>query len=201
MGCDICIYTEAQKLHGAWYCCDYFKEDRLSDLNDDGSKYEQVPIFSDRDYDLFSVLANVRNYAKTPYISEPRGLPPDATEIVRKAASDPYAYSHSWFTANELFTYQNKHPYTKCSGLLSPEQCVLLDKYGLPPQEYCQGTSRDDYQRRTWVRASSPLTRLNDAVKKKMCEEFYLYGNRNDLEIAKKLYYIGDKFRIVFWFE
>lgn len=59
-----------------------------------------------RNYDLFSWLANVRNYDEeriTP-ISEPRGLPPDVSPEVKRVFDDWAAdnHSHSWLLLSEI---------------------------------------------------------------------------------------------------
>lgn len=56
--------------------------------------------FGERNYDVFGFLANVRNYAHSPVISEPRGLPEGAW-------GDDHSdfHSHSWLSLAELLDY------------------------------------------------------------------------------------------------
>jgi hypothetical protein len=88
MGCDIQLHTEV-KINGQWH------------------HYGAPSV--DRNYTLFALLANVRNdepgdkWYVTP-ISEPRGLPADATALT-KFDSDRWGldgHSHSWINAEEI---------------------------------------------------------------------------------------------------
>src|SRR5690606_4278241 len=59
-----------------------------------------------RNYALFAKMANVRNSAENPIepISNPKGLPEDATELT-KLHSEKYGtdgHSHSWLNAKEI---------------------------------------------------------------------------------------------------
>jgi hypothetical protein len=66
-------------------------------------------LYVERDYELFSVLAGVRGDA--PAISQPRGVPKDASSAFRGFAKQiseelPGAvHSHSWLTLAELLAY------------------------------------------------------------------------------------------------
>lgn len=87
MGCDIHVHTEV-KINGVWhhYGCPYVQ----------------------RIYNLFARMANVRNYEDGPSrikpLSEPRGLPEDAT-VLTKWDSEHWGadgHSHSWLGAEEI---------------------------------------------------------------------------------------------------
>ncbi len=89
MGCDIHLHTEV-KINGVWH------------------HYGCPQVW--RSYNLFAKLANVRNYedpGSPEYIepiSEPRGLPEDATAVT-KYDSDRWGvdgHSHSWIGAQEI---------------------------------------------------------------------------------------------------
>lgn len=88
MGCDIYMHIEV-KYKGRW------------------EHYSQPDI--DRDYDLFSRMANVRNEAKghpdhIEPISQPRGVPDDVSAIaaIDLRIWDCDAHSASWLTWQEL---------------------------------------------------------------------------------------------------
>ena len=62
---------------------------------------------SDRDYDLFGLLAGVRNYVDAAPISEPRGLP---SEVSWKMKDEVEGYgtdghSHSWLSYKDFKDY------------------------------------------------------------------------------------------------
>lgn len=91
MGCGIHIVVETRGKRGAWS----FKE-KLS---------------VDRNYDLFAILANVRNrmWSKPKdtlvYISTPKGLPPDVSKRSSKALSEANYHSRSYLTLRELVEF------------------------------------------------------------------------------------------------
>ena len=88
MGADIHAYAEVLDSDGTWV---------LSDWRDD----------LHRDYGLFGFLADVRNYSHVPVISEPRGLPGDASGEVRTEYDEwgMGAHSTSWVTLAELLAF------------------------------------------------------------------------------------------------
>jgi hypothetical protein len=99
MGCDIHIYVE-HRVEGEW---------RL---------LEEVPLwtsvdgkttntYSTRDYDLFGILADVRNGSGHPPISESKGLPTDVSPSLRAAykAEGEYLHSASYLTLAEIVRY------------------------------------------------------------------------------------------------
>ena len=59
--------------------------------------------YKGRNYNLFAVLADVRNYGDLEAIEDPRGVPDDASKAWRKyTEGDGDLHSHSWFTLAEL---------------------------------------------------------------------------------------------------
>lgn len=115
MGCDIHCYVE--KRDGSkWVSADRWEPCEYEP--DSGRK--TVPygsrIYSGRNYDLFGILADVRNGrgfagirtgAGFNPISEPKGLPVDVSPEV-KAESEGWGcdgHSHSWLTLSELLAY------------------------------------------------------------------------------------------------
>jgi len=120
MGCDIHFYVKT-KQGGAWQHHSWRAEHQTGEYEDrspkyDYDKYFEDPFYVGRNYDLFAVLADVRNgfgFAgcdtgdRLVPISEPKGLPEDVSEGVKKE-SDRWGvdgHSHSWFTLKELLDY------------------------------------------------------------------------------------------------
>lgn len=112
MGCDIHFYVE-KRVNGMWVSADTFKEE-----DDDGDiRYHQVDEFyGDRNYNLFAILADVRNglgFAGVETgdgfkpISQPKGLPHDVSKEMKRQADSMRGdgHSHSWFTLRELLNY------------------------------------------------------------------------------------------------
>lgn len=111
MGCDIHMYVEYKNNGGSdaeWRCGDYF---HMFDPLSTDSKPTRIELYGERDYDLFAVLANVRNYEHIDYIEDPKGLPRDATEFVTREYSTWGfdAHSCSYFTLRELIDYDYEH--------------------------------------------------------------------------------------------
>lgn len=115
MGCDIHFYVE-KKIKGKWVSADEWEKD------EDG--YEDVKyqsrFYSGRNYALFSILAGVRNYSDLPAISQPRGVPEDASRKYKKKVKSygSDGHSHSYFTLAELLNYNWAATY-KCEGTVS----------------------------------------------------------------------------------
>jgi len=189
MGCDIHLYVE-NKNQDQWVNCDNWR------LDDDG-KYEVFPMIIWRNYDLFSVLANIRNYGKNEYMDEPRGLPEDVCDVIAKLCGD-YGidgHSHSWFTLAELRAWQKVHPTVQHRGLVTSKQAENLDKHGILPDSWCQGTSDKSSVWRTWTEEYCPLDQLVALLEQRMKEVFWIFGShpwKPELE---------DRIRIVFWFD
>jgi len=106
MGTDIHVATEVRR-GGAWHPADKWKDD-------DGylSNYDSA-VYTGRNYDLFAMLAGVRNgrgFAGVATgsgfepLAEPRGIPDDVSDVVGRWARDG-DHSHSYATVAELLAY------------------------------------------------------------------------------------------------
>jgi hypothetical protein len=98
MGCDIHLYKE-KKIGGSWVTADEWQEDKY----EEGRK--EVPYekrFTDRNYNLFGVLAGVRQ--EYPFSLTPRGLPFNMSPEVKADAEmwDADGHSHSYLSLAEL---------------------------------------------------------------------------------------------------
>jgi len=143
MGCDIHFYVEIKK-DEKWVSADKWSADPYDcgDLEDIGIKWDDR-FYTGRNYDLFAMLANVRNgrgFAGVPTgtgfipIAEPRGLPEDASPEV-KAISDRWngdGHSHSWLTLAELLAYDWNQT-TKHTGLVNLISFAEFMTKGKPP--------------------------------------------------------------------
>ena len=117
MGCDIHFLVERRRhkrppSYGEnWTWELLFPED--DDVSPEDRKYARreghrwMPweFFSDRNYELFGVLANVRRDG--PPIAEPRGLPDDLSSDARKYIDDYGGIDHtpSWLLLSEVLAY------------------------------------------------------------------------------------------------
>jgi len=103
MGCDIHLFTERKRNinnEEKWVNVDNWKLNPYYDKNDEEEReYELNSAYGNRNYTLFSLLADVRNYDDNKIISEPKGFPEDASEIVKKHNEywEGDGHSHSFF--------------------------------------------------------------------------------------------------------
>lgn len=201
MGCDIHMYVEYKKTVNnkeQWICGDYFKKTPYHNGEDESEKaFEKIELHGNRNYQLFTTLAGVRDYTQQVVpVSNPKGVPEDACEFVKKENEswDSDGHTHSWLTLKELRDYQSKNPVMNYTGLLSPSDLVAFDTAGTLPQSWCQGTSQEGYERRAWSEDNKELIPLIDKMQERAKElmqyEWQEYDIAND-----------EKIRIVFWFD
>jgi hypothetical protein len=148
MGCDIHFYVETQQPNGIWKSADTWVDEYQ-----DGElcvPYDSA-YYNDRNYDLFAILADVRNgrgFAGVETgdgfnpISAPKGLPSDCSPQV-KASAERWGcngHSHSWLTVSELLAYDWTQE-TELTGLLDPftfaEWEAWERKQGGNPKRWC----------------------------------------------------------------
>lgn len=150
MGCDIHLYVERRE--GAdWVTADRWKRDKYEEASDRLTVNCEDRFYSERNYGLFAILADVRNGRGFAGIktgegfnpmSDPRGLPDDCSLEVR-GESDGWGedgHSHSWFTVSELMVYD----WTQVSCLQGWVDAVNFEEFerwrksrGEGPESYC----------------------------------------------------------------
>jgi hypothetical protein len=108
MGCDIHVYLEKYtSVNGEnkWVNVDHWQINPNFGLFENEPEYDLVPFYTGRNYDLFSILAEVRGSFDP--IEDPRGLPEDVTDVTRKEydkwGRDAHTPSH--YTLKELKDY------------------------------------------------------------------------------------------------
>lgn len=147
MGCDIHSRAEMDYGEEAWEGIDkalwpypYFREDEGVNLYN--VPYTNQP-FHDRQYDLFALLANVRNYYNIEPFSEPRGVPEDASKEWRAVVEDwaEDMHSHSWITAREVRELLEKsyNRRVEYSGYVSRNQYLDYVMTGTTPSSWAGG--------------------------------------------------------------
>lgn len=203
MGCDIHLFTERKRTIDdteKWVNCDnwilnpYHKEN----YPDNGPKYELNSLYKDRNYLLFSLLADVRNYSENTPISQPKGLPEDVSQVVKEISDrwDSDGHSHSWFLFSEIKAFAEVNPKIKASGFVSPQAAEKFDLNGETPNEYAQGVSKSlGWVHRKWE-YDSPIIGFCNRIKQRIIDQF-CYG----YERSYKPEEMDDKFRIVFFFD
>lgn len=139
MGCDIHFYVE-KKIGDQWVTADEWEDDKY----DEGRKtvdYKKQ-FYSGRSYNLFAILADVRNGrgfagVKTGEgfnpIAAPRGVPDDCCAEYRQMMEDYGCdgHSHSYFTLAELLAYDWTQV-TQQQGWVNPIEWAQWRDYGKP---------------------------------------------------------------------
>lgn len=143
MGCDIHMIAEQRDRTGLWepMLVPMFKNRsfRENDLIDHWNEPYQFEPYDDRNYELFSVLADVRNSWDILPISKPRGYPDDL-HVFSKWLLDEWVFaehSPTWLALDEVLDYNwdvpSKYGHYKTlreSASVFLENIELLKQYG-----------------------------------------------------------------------
>jgi hypothetical protein len=148
MGCDIHAYLEVKRYsydddkreNGIWVNADKWTvdESHIQYPEDYPNRFHidyDDRIYSGRNYCLFAVLANVRNYwDEIKPISNPKGLPVDVSDET-KQQSDDYGcdgHSHSYLTLKEILEYAGWNKEEEGTDFAFNEERLreAKDKYG-----------------------------------------------------------------------
>lgn len=108
MGADIHMYVEKKK-DGEWK--GVLGPDPYADFKNEGFvDWVDSWIYKGRNYELFALLADVRNDGSIEPIENPRNLPEDITDFVNRHAENWEAdgHSHSYFYLSDLLTIEEK---------------------------------------------------------------------------------------------
>lgn len=147
MGCDIHTMLEVDLGGPQWQC-----ETKVTHHEDDDGylSIEDAP-YNGRNYDLFAMMAGVRNgrgFAGcdtgdgfTP-ISIPRGVPDTCSKEFREYSEqwDSDGHSHSWLTIDDIIHYDWSQR-TKKRGWVDAYQYAWFKHIGRPEKGYCGGVS------------------------------------------------------------
>ena len=172
MGCDIHTNVEVRQADGSW-------------------KIHEGSFIDNRNYDLFAILANVRNGfgfagvttgAGFVPMAEPRGVPEDASPEYRAEAEqwDGDGHSHSYFTVAEMLAYDWTQT-TKKTGLVSPTEFMHWKKDG-EPNGWCGDVSGPNVKKLT-------SEEMNALIEKSGIDQWAIY--RGDKEAMDALYEIA----------
>lgn len=149
MGCDIHFYVEAKGENGKWVSKDKWEKE-----DNHVSNYPNA-YYNGRNYNMFAILANVRNgsgFAGVDTgdgfkpIADPRGVPDDASPEYKLVSKqwDGDGHSHSYFTVAELLAYDWTQT-TKKRGWVNGVEFARWSKYdmelGHGPKNYSGGVS------------------------------------------------------------
>ena len=114
MGTDAHMYVERQ-VEGEWVSADSTQPNEWHEKYPEDEPKESVDhIYGDRNYDIFAILANVRHgsgFAGVDTgdgfnpIAEPRGIPEDASPLVRAEWERWQEHSPTWLSARDLMSF------------------------------------------------------------------------------------------------
>jgi len=114
MGCDIHVRLEKLmtiKEKEKWINCDNWTfNPYFGEYSDETIEYEVNEFYDGRNYELFALLADVRNYGDIIPISKPKGVPLDMHYRTREEYEswECDAHSASWYTFGELINRYNE---------------------------------------------------------------------------------------------
>lgn len=219
MGCDIHLYVERRE-NGRWVTADLWTPNQYyKPGNDEGEDPFTVEydnrFYTQRSYNLFGMLANVRNgrgFAgiKTGEgfipIAMPRGLPEDVCDEVRHVSErwGVDGHSHSWFTVSELLRYDWNQT-TQHQGVVDAVNYLLWKYEGKPRSwagsvdgpsvKHVSNAEMDEVINRGWAENHYTLVRWS--------EPYHASAGRFYTETLPKLQGLGnpDDVRIVFFFD
>lgn len=216
MGCDIHWNVEVRR-DGSWV---EMQLPEVQDYIDWFTYWNNVPgwYYKGRHYELFAILANVRNgygFAGcdmgdpiTP-ISMPKGLPDDVTETV-KAESERWGvdgHSHTWLTLRELQEYDWDQESIR-RGAVSLEEYETRQRTGQDYQDWCGGIHGPNIVTIPAILVESKAKRLLNEKKKVYVQDEWAVSLRETMNYfiegtMKSLAELGepDDVRIVIWFD
>jgi len=166
MGCDIHVKCEVKE-NGVWKLnpVRIFENEYFDNYREEREKGGKIPDYAQeefltnpprhRNYDWFSILADVRNGrgfagCKTgegfEVIAEPRGIPEDATEEWKKECEDWYGdfHSHSWLTPEDFDKFDWSQKSIKTGIIPIEEYRELRGTNKMPPNGWSGGISGPD---------------------------------------------------------
>lgn len=156
MGCDIHIYVERKNNNDVWEAISganpwisTYKDwtehadteerkqyllNRVAEMEREEPEIFQGWIYDGRNYNLFAILADVRNYYSLRPIDYPRGLPNDVSDVVKQESDDwnGDGHSYSYYTFEELMQFDWDNNYVENEGFVSEEVYKQFKETGNP---------------------------------------------------------------------
>lgn len=230
MGCDVHMYVE-RKVNNVWTAISgespykkMYKEIYDNSPNDEWARnayqmecnpvYEGW-IYNDRNYTLFSILANVRNGIDKIFlgpatghqakpISNPKGIPDDVSDKVRKCYDDFGRGSHStsYFTLKQLKEYNLDEEITYV-GLVDRKEYARYLKNG-NPESWCGGSNAkliSNQDMEDWINGKVEFHEMFVQTLLRWKNDAHDCGLENIIRQLENLEENPDNIRIVFWFD
>lgn len=203
MGCDIHVMVEARKYPlgpDRWFNVDNWRHNPFHSRDAEEPAMNIKPIFSDRRYELFAFLADVRNYGGNPSFEFNRGFPEDADQptVEEYAGWGADAHTPGYATLAELKAKIMTVKKVNRRGYVKKDQVARFKKTGETPTLWCQGVGgpgAEQYEWMEWQDEVHCFDELLAAIDERKREIFWILDpNKDD----------GSKdadIRIVFWFD
>lgn len=215
MGCDIHLYVE-KRVDGVWVSVDKWSDPHGSGMD----VVDEDSFYSNRNYEVFAILAGVRNSDGYVPICEPRGFPGDASpEVVCRWASHG-EHTPGWLTLAELLAFDWTQVATR-GGTVGSKEFARWNRWGRGrgrgPTRFSQGVSGPavvhvSLEEMEAITAAAPLVAPTANTEEEWggtyCrvdwQEPYFRSAHDFLaECVPRLLRVGapDDVRIVFWFD
>lgn len=209
MGCDIHVMTEYKRTFKGveyWFNCDNWRYNPFFGEDEYEPELEIKPIYHDRNYELFSFLADVRNYGGNQSFGFDRGIPEDANSITRKEHErwDNDAHTPGYCTLKELKEAAAGVATVRREGAVSKEQAERFRATGKTPDSWAQGVGAwkgiapqyaDKFEWLVWEDENHCFDRLIAAIEERKRDVFWIWDEKRD-DFSK-----DSEIRIVFWFD
>lgn len=186
MGCDIHLYVEHRR-DGVWQAADEFERDEDGlHLKDWTSKF-----YGARNYDLFSILADVRNDGNITPIAAPRGIPADASAEYKTMVEDwgCDGHSFSYHTLRQLLDFDWTTMFHK-KGWINFETWEKWSRWSRPngegPDGWCAAVGGGRVRHLTAPQMDAVLLRYNNFSHEQELErQAMLNEHRHDYALAE----------------
>lgn len=210
MGCDIHVMIEARRTlnnnEEVWFNCDNYRYKPYFGTDEEEPQMELKPIFGDRNYELFSFLAGVRNYGNNPSFGFDRGFPEDASKQTATEyeswGSD--AHTPGYATLAELKEAVAGVKTVRREGAVSKEQADRFRETGQTPDSWAQGIGcwkgiapnmQDKFEWMVWEDEVHCFDGLIASIEERKRDVFWIFNAERD-DFSRD----GD-IRIIFWFD
>lgn len=199
MGCDIHVMVEVAR-KGRWINADNWRINPYHGEFEDARELELKPIYTSRNYELFSFLAGVRNYGDNPSFGFDRGFPADASKhtTAEYESWGDDAHTPGYATLAELKEKAATVATVKRKGYVLKEQIERFKETGETPSEWAQGVGGRFADRFAWFEWEDEVhcfDRLIAAIDERKRDVFHIFRPEED-DGAR-----DGEIRIVFWFD